>query len=153
MKSGFLLALLALSSTLAATAAPANAVAPASSQAKTPRPATADQEYKFERLKAPVTLPNLPNYPGRATFITGLRYPYAKAGQRVGLTYGTLEQAPQILEWYRETLKNYQWKIGKAETDNAVLASLNGNVVTVSVTPSTTPNYRSQLEISYTFVR
>jgi hypothetical protein len=77
-----------------------------SNQAKLPRlipnlnrPASADQEYHFEVLRQPVELPNFPQYPAKVTFIRGLKYPNPRAGARIGMVFGLLEDPAPVLNW------------------------------------------------------
>ena len=114
------------------------------------RPPTADQEFHSDKLTAPVSLPGLPPYTGRAQFITGLRYPYDSTGQRIGMTFGTTEEPDQVLDWYRSSLKMYNWTMVPDTSDpNLIAGHLSGNSIGVRVIRSTSPSYRSEIVISY----
>jgi len=118
------------------------------------RPASADQEFHSEKLTAPVALPGVPPYTGRATFISGLRYPHDSTGQRIGMTFGCTEDQEQVMDWYRGSLKMYNWVVLPSTSDaNLIAAHLAGNSLSVRVSRSTSRSYRSEVVISYKFAK
>lgn len=142
-------AAMAAASLFHAAAAPAKQ--PINGQ-RTYRPASADQEFKTEKLTTPLTLPGVPQYTGRFTFISGLRYPYDSTGQRVGMTFGCTEEPDAVMDWYRNSLKMYSWTVMPATSDpNLVAAHQAGNTLTIRANRSSSPSYRSEIVISFKF--
>jgi hypothetical protein len=93
-----------------------------STQAKTktgmPRPASADKDYAHEKLTTFVDLPDMPKYSGAdAIFIDGLKYPNDKFGQDVTMTFGVMEPALQVNDWYKAALQQYQWTLYPVKPD------------------------------------
>lgn len=116
------------------------------------RPVSADMEYKAEKLTAPVPLPNVPMYTGKSVFISGLRYPNDRSGQRYGMTYGVNEDPSAVKDWYRQSLKMYNWTVldTSNSTDSDVIgAHLNNVSLSIRVKQSTNANYRTVVVISY----
>lgn len=114
------------------------------------RPASADQEYKYEKLTAPVQFPNVPPYTGRTKFVSGLKYPNDKGGPRIGMTFLVQEDQAQVLDWYRQSLKIYQWKVIEMPAQpNLITAASRDGTLSVRVGPTHTPGYRSEVIISH----
>ena len=95
---------------------------PSSTQTKTktgmPRPASADKDYAHEKLTTFVDLPDVPKYSGAgAIFIDGLKYPNDNFGQDVTMTFGVMEQALQVNDWYKAALQQYQWTLYPVKPD------------------------------------
>jgi hypothetical protein len=83
-----------------------------------PRPASADKDYKNEKLTTFVDLPDVPRYSGAgAIFLDGLKYPNDNFGQDVTMTFGVMEQAAQVNDWYKAALQQYQWTIYPVKPD------------------------------------
>lgn len=83
-----------------------------------PRPASADKDYKNEKLTTFVDLPDVPRYSGAgAVFLDGLKYPNDNFGQDVTMTFGVMEQAVQVNDWYKAALQQYQWTVYPVKPD------------------------------------
>ncbi|CAM6001765.1 unnamed protein product [Sphagnum balticum] len=81
-------------------------------------PATADKDYAHEKLTAFIDLPDVPRYSGAgAIFIDGLKYPNDNFGQDITMTFGVMEQAQQVNDWYKAALQQYQWTIYPVKSD------------------------------------
>lgn len=115
------------------------------------RPTTADAEYCSMKLPGPVPLPNVPNYTGHAKFLTGLRYPNPRTGERIGMTLGVMEEPASVMDWYRDALKMYSWKVAGTSDPNLISGTKDGNSVCVRVMPDSSRNFRSQIVISYQY--
>ncbi|MDR3616350.1 MAG: hypothetical protein P4L53_22510 [Candidatus Obscuribacterales bacterium] len=102
------------------TAPGARSIAGVQSKAKSgmPRPASADKDYANEKLTTFVDLPDVPKYSGAgAVFIDGLKYPNDNFGQDITMTFGVMEQAQQVNDWYKAALQQYQWTIYPVKPD------------------------------------
>ncbi len=114
------------------------------------RPITADREYACEKLSQPQELPGVPMFTGRATFLSGLRYPNDRSGYRIGLTYAAVEDESQVLEWYKTGLTSYSWKlIDSAPDAKSITAVKEGNTFTVHISPNRMPGYRTIMVLSF----
>ena len=121
------------------------------------RPASADKDYAHEKLTAFVDLPDVPKYSGTgAVFLTGLRYPNDKFGQGLTMTFGVLEQAPQVYDWYKSALQQYQWSIYTSRSKDlrgstSIDAGKGKNNINLNITPVNGKPYRTQIVLRYKF--
>ncbi|MGK3888233.1 hypothetical protein ABI011_15130, partial [Enterococcus faecium] len=60
---------------------PAPAPKPLKVLPKPARPASADTEYRNQRILTPIQLPDIPQYTGQAKLINGFHYPNESGGQ------------------------------------------------------------------------
>lgn len=104
-------------------------------------------------VKTPMQLPDLPKYSGKALFSKGLMYPNKPGGSAINLMYKVKEPPSSVLQWYKDTLKAYSWKVVKTKNSNAVRATHGKNGVVVNVSDSKTPGYQTELKISYKLAR
>ncbi len=82
-------------------------------------------DWAIEPLKEKVDLPNLPNFTGHAKFGFGTMHP-SDRGPSYVMHFFAKEDHKLILDWYKNTLNMYGWKITfadgqvvTAETKNA----------------------------------
>lgn len=109
-------------------------------------------EYKPERLTQIVDLPNVPRYTGRAVFLSGLRYPRDTSGERIGMSLAVMESEPEILDWYKQALKMYSWRIMENGPNERCVSAMQGNnTFTVRISPSRVPGYRTLIVLSFKF--
>lgn len=153
------LILSAISAVIAAGLMTGSAIAQSASQ-QGARPAAWGQsakksdEFKTEKLSAAVDLPGVPQYTGRATFLSGLKYPNDTSGMRVGMTLGCREDESEILEWYKNALKLYSWRlINMDPKERVVTATKDGNTFTVRISPSRQPGYRTLVVLSFKYAK
>jgi len=123
-----------------------------------PRPASADKDYAHEKLTTFVDLPDVPKYSGAgAIFIDGLKYPNDNFGQDITMTFGVMEQALPVSDWYKAALQQYQWTIYPVKPDpsardtysvDAGKGKYNINLIIKSVAGQ---HYRTRVVIRYKF--
>jgi hypothetical protein len=123
-----------------------------------PRPASADKDYKNERLTTFIDLPDLPKYSGAgAVFIDGFRYPNDTFGQGVMMTFGVMEQSTQVNDWYKAALQQYQWTLATVKTDpkNAgsygIEAGKGKYNISLVIKPAIKAPYRTRVVLRYKF--
>lgn len=116
-------------------------------------PQTRDaEEYRSDRLTAPIELTDIPQYTGRAVFVTGLKYPRDRSGMRVGMTFGVQEGESEVLEWYKSALKTYKWSLlSESVVDKSISAAKGKNSFTLRISPSKQPGFRTLMVQSYKF--
>jgi hypothetical protein len=119
---------------------------------KPARPASADSEYRNQRILTPIPLPDIPQYTGQAKLINGFHYPNETGGQAFVEVFGVLEEPAQVYQWYAAALKNFGWSIvptqGHPSQDGQTIdASKATNNVFVQVRQSHNPLYRTELTI------
>ena len=105
---------------------------------------------RFVVLSSPMDLPDVPKYTGRATFVSGLKYPDNPHGPVVLLTYRMHEEGQEVLQWYSDSLKAYSWRVQdlKPET-RQVLASKGRTECTILASPYKGPGFRTEVQITY----
>jgi len=109
-------------------------------------------EFKTEKLTGIVDLPEVPQYTGKAVFISGMRYPKDRSGARIVMTLGVQEFESDVLEWYKSALKSYRWILAPStSTDKLISAAKNNNSFTIQISPSRTPGFRTMMVLSYKF--
>lgn len=103
-------------------------------------------------LKTPVELPDLPRYSARSYFLGGFDYPADSTlpVRRIELKYAVHEPAEQVLDWYRDALASYSWKIlPDNQTQNAIVAVKGKNYCAITAAKSRNPWFASTIGISY----
>lgn len=130
---------------------------PAKTKGGMPRPATADKDYSHEKLTTFIDLPDVPRYSGAgAVFVSGLKYPNDQFGQDITMTFGVMEQAPQVNDWYKAALQQYQWTLyptkGNSARDGYSIDAGKGkyNVGLIIKAVANQP-YRTRVVIRYKF--
>lgn len=123
-------------------------------QQQTRRPAVINDEFKTERLTEQVDFPDVPRYTGKVTFLSGLRYPHDRNGQRVGMTLGVNEPADEVIQWYKDTLKSYRWNVLRDSPESRVVsATKDGNTFSVRIAPTYSPGYKTLIVLSFQYGR
>lgn len=110
---------------------------------------TPPNDWAIEPLKDKVDLPNLPNFTGHAKFIMGTVHPSDKGPSYV-MHFATKEDHKLVLDWYKNTLNMYGWKITFAD-GQVVTAQLKNANCAVSVNDCTgrRDGNNSEIEIDY----
>lgn len=110
----------------------------------------------WQLLKAPISVPDVPNYTGQTLFVAGLMYPNKKGGPTVSMHYRVRETPEQVIEWYEEALKAYKWVGRKAPVTNkgrSFEASKGNSSVTISASDCKAQGYRTDLRMSCKIAR
>jgi len=102
-----------------------------------------------EYLKDKVSLPNLPEFTGKAKFTGGIARK-SDYGQSYVLRFDAKEDPKLVLDWYKNTLNMYKWKITFAD-DTTCLAKLDGTTCAIAVnsTVGRKTGNQSEIEINY----
>lgn len=90
------------------------------------------QTHNVERLKDKVDLPDLPAYTGRAKFKGGFIEAAAKGGPRYEMTFEAQEPRSQVIDWYANVLRMYNWKTLNRSEGSIVGQHKNGHLCTVT---------------------
>lgn len=67
-----------------------------------------------DTLKEKISLPNLPEYTGKAKFLNGLVYNHIKnekQGPAYVMCFNAKETIPQVKDWWLNSLRQYRWNI------------------------------------------
>ncbi|MCW5823034.1 MAG: hypothetical protein KIT34_09545 [Cyanobacteria bacterium TGS_CYA1] len=110
----------------------------------------------WQLLKAPMNVPEVPNYTGQTTFVGGLMYPNKKGGPTVSMHYRVRETPDQVIEWYEEALKAYKWVGRKAPVTNkgrSYEAFKGNSSVTISASDCAVKGFRTDLRMSCKIAR
>ncbi len=110
----------------------------------------------WQLLKAPISVPEVPNYTGQTSFVGGLMYPNKKGGPTVSMHFRVRETPDQVIEWYEEALKAYKWVGRKAPVTNkgrSYEASKGNSSVTISASECNVQGFRSDLRMSCKIAR
>lgn len=106
-------------------------------------------DFQIDPLKDKVELPNLPEFTGHAKFIMGTMHPTDKGPSYVQ-HFAAKEDHKLVLDWYKNTLNMYGWKITFAD-NQVVTAEMKGANCAVSVNDCTgrKDGMNSEIEIDY----
>ena len=105
---------------------------------------------RYIALSSPIELPDVPQYTGRLTFVSGLRYPDDPHGSTVLLTYRMHEEMAEVLQWYAESLKSYAWKVQDLKPDTHQVLALKGRTAcTILASACRAPGFRTEITITY----
>ncbi len=107
-------------------------------------------EFQSQTLTQMVELPELPQYTGQMTFVTGTCFPYAKSGSSYTMKLRTLEFQESVRDWYQASLEQTGWKIEKAMCNGKTVAAWKGKLlVQIIVMPPSHQRFRSDVLIRY----
>ncbi len=117
---------------------------------------TGAQRYMYSTvtLKEPVSLRDLPQYPGQNKFTGGLNYSQLKTGQCYLMRYVAKESSREVMELYKHALIQAGWKINERQTNAMQMTAAKGNGLycTFCVFPSCEAGYKTQFEIKYLYM-
>ncbi len=107
-----------------------------------------ESEQNTQLLAMP-TLPELPQYPRKTTFLGGKTFP--NAGPSYFFRFSAMEEIKPILDWYQSALVSSGWKIGNANA-SAITANMEstGSNVSISLKPDAHGTGRTSILITYT---
>lgn len=112
-------------------------------------PAALPAEYTVEHLTNDVELPDLPAYPNnKRKLISALSFPNVSGGPCYVFRYGANEDSKQILDWYCAALKNYNWKIERADRSVVIATNKTGSWCNVIVQTAKNGE-RTRFEVQY----
>jgi hypothetical protein len=103
-------------------------------------------------VTAPVELPGVPQYTGRAMFIGGYDYPLMTHGRSICLNYAVQEDAATVLSWYRDAMKQSNWNVAPGQPDSKdVYCTMGNNFCDIKIGNASRPGYRASISIVYKF--
>jgi len=106
----------------------------------------------YTLVKAPVELPGVPQYTGRAMFIGGYDYPQMTHGRSISLNYAVQEDATTVLSWYRDAMTQANWNVAPGQPDSKdVYCTMGNNLCDIKVGNASRPGYRASISIVYKF--
>jgi hypothetical protein len=108
-----------------------------------------------DKLKEKVSLPNVPEYTGKAKYLHGLIYP-AKGNEKQGPTYvmcfNAKETMPQVHDWWLTSMRQYSWNISYTTSDVIRGTDKNGSFCIIQIGPpvaGVAKDDRSSFEIRF----
>jgi hypothetical protein len=108
-------------------------------------------ELEADNLKEPIQLPDLPTFTGQKTkFILGSVH-QAKQGPNYIEKFRAKEEPKQVIEWYKNTLQMYKWKISVAAAEVVQATNKDGSTICVLVSDlgNRKDGDRTAFEINY----
>jgi|GEM_PF-2677603 len=116
------------------------------------RQASARSPYEFQSqtLTQMVELPEVPQYTGQMTFVTGTYFPNAKSGGSYTMKLRALEFPNDVKNWYSAALQQSGWKIEQAMCNDRTIAAWKGKqLVQVIVNDPSHNRFRADVLIRY----
>ncbi len=115
-------------------------------------PTRSQTEFQSQTLKQMVELPEVPQYTGHMSFVTGTLFPNATSGASLTLQLKSTEYCEQIRDWYQASLQQSGWKLDKPMcNDHTVAAWKNKNLVQIIIRSNAYKNSRSDVIIRYRY--
>lgn len=99
-------------------------------------------------LSAPAYLP-FPNYPGRVFYQRVASFSEQGPYSRYMVTFLTTDTDESVLAWYRDMLRQYQYRINESMGRGIISARNHKTTVLISVSRSAKPGYRTEVYLSY----
>jgi hypothetical protein len=110
---------------------------------------TPPNDWPIEPMKEKVDLPNLPEFTGHAKFTMGTMHPTDKGPSYV-MHFAAKEDHKLILDWYKNTLHMYGWRITFADGQVVTAENKNANcAVSVNDCTGRRDGNNSDIEIDY----
>lgn len=112
-------------------------------------------EFKSERIRTPMDLPDMPPYPGKnVQFVTGTIFPAVKGGPSITMEFAVKENPKEVLDWYKATFAQYQWKEQDNMTGgNGVAAMKSHNICQVMTLGPNRPGAKCNYLLRYKFYK
>ena len=108
-----------------------------------------------DRLKEKVTLPNVPEYTGKAKFLRGLVYNHIKnekQGPAYVMNFNAKETQAQVHEWWLNSLRQYRWNITYTSKDVVQGTDKDGATCIIQIgfpTPGVAKDDKSSFVVRY----
>jgi hypothetical protein len=104
------------------------------------------------KLTEKLELPDLPEYKGKAKFVSGSANPSALGSNYV--EHFIAEEEPnQVLDWYKRTFASANWKILNTDGSSITAKKSDGTSCVIIVNPSYNHGARTEFELSYHEIR
>jgi hypothetical protein len=106
-------------------------------------------------LKEKVSLPNLPEYTGKAKFLRGLIYNHIKnekQGPAYVMNFNAKETQAQVHEWWLNSLRQYRWNITYTSPDVVQGTDKDGATCIIQIgfpTPGVAKDDKSSFVVRY----
>jgi hypothetical protein len=91
-----------------------------------------------DRLKDKVSLPNVPEYTGKAKYLHGLVYSHInnqKQGPAYVMCFNAKESIPQVRDWWLASLRQYRWNITYTSKDVVQGSDKDGSTCIIQIGP------------------
>lgn len=107
-------------------------------------------EFQHQTLTQMVELPELPQYSGQMSFVTGTYFPNAKSGASYTLKMRSIECQEAVRDWYKAALQQSGWKLEQAMCNEHTVAAWKGKLlVQVIVDKPSHARFRSDVLLRY----
>lgn len=115
-----------------------------------PLPQRSQYEFQSQTLRQMVELPEVPQYAGQMSFVTGTLFSNAKSGASLTLKLRAVECPQQVKDWYQAALQQSGWKLEKLMCNEHTVAAWKGKkLFQVVVTPPSNSRFRCDLLMRY----
>ena len=108
-----------------------------------------------DKLKEKVSLPNVPEYTGKAKYLHGLFYAASgkeKQGPTYVMCFNAKESMPQVHDWWLASMRQYSWNITYTSSDVIRGTDKNGSFCIIQIGPpvaGVAKDDRSSFEIRF----
>jgi hypothetical protein len=104
------------------------------------------------KLTEKLDLPDLPEYKGKAKFVSGSANP-SELGSNYVEHFVAEEEPNQVLDWYKRSLASANWKILNSDGSSITAKKSDGTSCVIIANPSYTHGARTEFELSYHEIR
>ena len=101
-----------------------------------------------DALSQKFTINGLPEYSGKQKFLAGRKY-VSESGPQYMQEFLVMEPASQVIDWYKDALGSYKWKITSSANNFIQAKRSDGSSVMIVASPFKSKEGRSRVKISY----
>jgi hypothetical protein len=115
---------------------------------------TENPEFRATRLQKPVEI-DVPRYSGKQVeFVVGTSFPQVKGGVSVTMEFSTADLPKKVLDWYKQTLQDNNWRQLENMTGaNGLAYEKSHNIFQVMTMPPMKKGAKCDFLIRYKFYR
>jgi hypothetical protein len=103
---------------------------------------------KADMLKEKVSIAGLPEYSGKQKFLFGM-YHKTEIGPQYSEQFLAMEQATQVVDWYKSALSSYKWEILNSDATRVMAKKPDGSSISIIADPCKSKEGRTIVKINY----
>lgn len=112
--------------------------------------AEVEMQTYFHRFDKPMNLPEVPDIGGHAKFRFGLEHTDPSGVVSIGQRYGTSSSAAEVINFYKTSLLQQQWKLSSVST-NGVKATKQDKSISINIYPRGSADTATDFMVNYSY--
>ncbi len=123
---------------------------PAKAPRKPKSQAEVEMQTYYHRFTKPMTLPEVPDIGSHAKFRFGLEHTEPSGVVMIGQRFGTTSTAQQVIDFYKQSLLQQQWKLSSVST-SAVRATKQDKSLSINIYPRGSTDVATDFMVNYSY--